>query len=69
MLPKANDQRKNKKICQIFSQKRKSESFDENFEEMADVLNSANFAPPAFLTLPSSGYSLNLKNIDQGVKS
>ena len=32
-------------------------------EEMADVfLNSANFAPHAFLTLaPPSGYALNLK--------
>ena len=32
-------------------------------EEMADLfLNSANFAPQAFLTLaPSSGYALNLK--------
>jgi hypothetical protein len=32
-------------------------------EEMADVfLNSANFAPHAFLTLvPASGYALNLK--------
>ena len=36
-------------------------------EEMADIfLNSANFAPHAFLTLaPPSGYDLNLK----GVKS
>ena len=40
-------------------------------EEMADVfLNLANFAPHALsnLTWPSS-YALNLKAIDQGVKS
>ena len=40
-------------------------------KEMADVfLNWANFAPQAFLTLaPPSGYALNQKSIDQGVKS
>ena len=49
MLPKSNEQRKKKTICQISHQK-KSESFDENF------------ASHAFSTLVSpSGYALNLK--------
>ena len=62
MLPKANDQRKQKTICQIFHQK-KIQKVLMKIEEMADVfLNSANFAPHAFLTLaPPSGYALNLK--------
>jgi hypothetical protein len=62
MLPKANDQRKQKTICQIFQQK-KIQKILMKIEEMADVfLNSANFAPHAFLTLaPPSGYALNLK--------
>jgi hypothetical protein len=53
MLPKANDQRKKKKNQKVLMK----------IEEMADIfLNSANFAPHAFLTLaPRSGYALNLK--------
>ena len=64
MLPKANDQRKQKTICQIFHQK-KIQKVLMKIEEMADVfLNSANFAPHAFLTLaPPSGYALNLKSL------
>ena len=62
MLPKANDQRKKKTICQIFHQK-KIQKVLMKIEEMADVfLNSANFASHAFLTLaPPSGYALSLK--------
>ena len=62
MLPKANEQRKKKTICQIFH-KKKIQKVLMKIEEMADVfLNSANFASHAFLTLaPPSGYALNLK--------
>jgi len=62
MHPKANKQRKNKTICEIFHQK-KIQKVLMKIEEMADVfLNSANFASHAFLTLtPPSGYALNLK--------
>jgi hypothetical protein len=62
MLPKANEQRKKETICQIFHQK-KIQKVLMKIEETADVfLNSANFAPHAFLTLaPPSGYTLNLK--------
>jgi hypothetical protein len=62
MLPKASDQRKKKTICQIFQQK-KNQKVLMKIEEIADVfINSANFAPHAFLTLaPPSGFSLNLK--------
>jgi hypothetical protein len=62
MLPKANDQRKKKTICQIFHQK-KIQKVLMKIEEMTDVyLNSVNFAPHAFLNLaPPSGYALNLK--------
>jgi hypothetical protein len=62
MLQKANNQRKKETICQIFHQKKIQEVLMK-IEEMADVfLNSANFAPHAFLTLaPPSGYALNLK--------
>ena len=62
MLPKANEQRKKKTICEIFHQK-KIQKVLMKIEEMADVfLNSANFASHAFLTLaPPSGYALNLK--------
>ena len=53
MHQKANEQRKKMKICEIFY-KKKSESFDKNY------LNLANFASDAFLTLASpSGYALN----------
>ena len=62
MLPKANEQRKKKTICEIFHQK-KIQKVLMKIEEMADVfLNLANFASHAFLTLaPPSGYALNLK--------
>ena len=62
MLPKANEQRKKKTICEIFHQK-KIQKVLMKIEEMAGVfLNSANFASHAFLTLaPPSGYALNLK--------
>ena len=62
MLPKADDQRKKKTICQIFHQK-KNQKVLKKIKEMSDVsLNLANFAPHAFLTLaPPSGYALNLK--------
>jgi hypothetical protein len=62
MLPKANNHRKKKTISQIFHQK-KIQKVLMKIEEMADVfLNSANFAPHAFLTLASpGGYALNLK--------
>ena len=59
MLPKANEQKKKKTICEIFHQKKVLMKI----EEMEDVfLKSANFASHAFLTLaPPSGYALNLK--------
>jgi hypothetical protein len=62
MLPKANDQKKKKTICQIFHQK-KNQKVLIKIEEMADIfLNSANLASHALLTLvPPSGYALNLK--------
>jgi hypothetical protein len=62
MLPKANDQWKKKTICQIFHQK-KIQKVLMKIEEMGDgFLNSANFAPHAFMTLaPPSGNALNLK--------
>jgi hypothetical protein len=62
MLPKANKQRKKETIYQIFHQK-KIQKVLMKIEEMGEVfLNSANFAPHAFLTLaPPSGYALNLK--------
>ena len=61
MLPKANEQKKEKTICQIFNQKNQKVLM--KIEEMADVfLNLTNFAPHALLTLaPPSGYDLNLK--------
>ena len=61
MLPKANDQKKKKAICQIFP--KKIQKVLMKIEELADVfLNSANFASYAFLTFaPPSGYTLNLK--------
>ena len=61
MLPKANNQKKKKTICEIFH--KKNQKVLMKIEEMADVfLNSANFVPYALLTLaPSSGYALNLK--------
>ena len=61
MLPNANDQRKKKTICQIFQQKEIQKVWMKN-EEMTNVfLNSANFAPLAFLTLvPPSGHALSL---------
>jgi hypothetical protein len=61
MLPKANDQKKKKTICQIFHQKNLKVLM--KIEEMAEVfLNSANFAPHELLTLaPPSSYALNLK--------
>jgi hypothetical protein len=68
MLPKANDQNKKKRICQIFHQKKIRKFWWKlKIEEMADFfLNSANFAPHAFLTLaPPSGYALNLKALIQ----
>jgi hypothetical protein len=69
MLPKADDQRKKKTICQIFHQK-KNQKVLMKIEEMADVfLNSANFAPHALLTLaPTSGYALNLKALIKASK-
>jgi hypothetical protein len=62
MLPKANEQKKKKTICQIFHQN-KFQKVLMKIEEMVDVfLNSDNFAPHALLTLaPPSGYALNLK--------
>ena len=62
MHPKANKQRKNKTVCEIFHQK-KIQKVLMKIEEMADVfLNSANFGSHAFLTLaPPRGYALNLK--------
>ena len=62
MLPKANNQRKKITISEIFHQK-KNQKVLMKIDEMADVfLNSANFAPDAFLNLsPPSGYALNLK--------
>ena len=62
MLPKANDQRKQKTICQIFHQK-KIQKVLIKIEEMVDVsLNLTNFAKHTFSTLaPPSGYALNLK--------
>ena len=62
MLPKANDQKKKKAICEIFHQK-KIQKVLMKIEEMADIfLNTANFAAHALLTLvPSSGYALNPK--------
>jgi hypothetical protein len=61
MLPKANDQTKEKTICQIFHKKNQKVLI--KIEEMADVfLNLANFAKHTFSTLaPPSGYALNLK--------
>ena len=63
MLPKGNNRRKKNTICQIFHQKNQKVLM--KIKEMADVfLNSANFAPQAFLTLaPPSGYALNLKSL------
>ena len=57
MLPKVNNQREKKTICQVLMK----------IEEMVDVfLNSANIVTHALLTLaPSSDYALKLK----GVKS
>ena len=62
MLPKAYDQRKQKKICQILHQKQIQKVLMK-IEEIADgFLNVANFVPHAVLTLtPPSGYDLNLK--------
>jgi hypothetical protein len=62
MLPKANEQRKKKIICQIFHPN-KIQKVLMKIEKMMNVfLNSSNFAPNAFLTLaPPSGYALNLK--------
>ena len=62
MLPKANDQRKKKTICQVFQQK-KIQKVLLKIEEMVEVfLNLANFAKHTFSTLaPPSGYALNLK--------
>ena len=56
--------KKKKTICQIFHQK-KIQKVLMKIEEMADVfLNSANFAPHAFLTLaPPSSNCLNLKSL------
>jgi hypothetical protein len=61
MLPKANEQREKKTICQTFH-KKKIQKVLMKIEEMADVfLNSDNFASHALLTLaPPSGYALNL---------
>jgi hypothetical protein len=62
MLPKANDQRKKKTICQIFHQKKIQKVLMTIKEMVAVFLNWANFAPHAFLTLaPPSGYALSLK--------
>ena len=57
MFPKANNQRKEKTICKII------QKVLMKIEEMVDVfLNSANFAPHAFLNVvPPSGYALSLK--------
>ena len=62
MLPKANQHKKKKTICQVFH-KKKNQKVLMKVEEMEDVfLNSANFVSHAFLTLaPPSGYALNLK--------
>ena len=58
MLPKTNDQRKKKTICQIFHQKRIQKVLMK-IEEMAGVfLNLANFVHMHFWL---SGYTLNLK--------
>ena len=64
ILPKANEQKKKKTICEIFH-KNKIQKVLMKIEEMADVfLNSANFPSHAFLTLaPPSGYALNLKSL------
>jgi hypothetical protein len=61
MLPKAKYQKKKK--SELSPKKKKKVLM--KIEEMADAfLNSANFAPHAFLTLvPSSGYVLNLKTL------
>ena len=50
-------------ICTGFFHQKKIQKVLMKIEEMADVfLNSANFAPHAFLTLAApSGYALNLK--------
>jgi hypothetical protein len=61
MLPKGNDQKKTGRFVRL-SQK-PNQKVLMKIEEMADVfLNSANFAPHAFLNLaPTSVYALNLK--------
>ena len=62
MLPNANNQRKKKKICQIFHPKKVQKALIK-IEEMADVfLNLANLEKYTFLTsAPPSSYALNLK--------
>ena len=66
MLPKANEQRKKKTICEIFHQK-KIQKVLMKIEEMADVfLNLANFVKHTFSTLaPPKGYALNLKPLSK----
>ena len=62
MLPKANDQKKKRRLVRSFT-KIKIQKVLMKMKEMVDVfLNSANFAPYALLTLvPPSGYALILK--------
>ena len=61
-LPKAKEQKKNRRFVRSFT-KKKIQKVLIKIEDMPDVfLNLANFAPHAFLTLaPPSGYALNLK--------
>ena len=70
MLPKANDLKKKKTICQTFH--KKNQKVLMKIEEMVDVfLKSVNFEPLALLTLvPPSGYiCFEPESIDQGTKT
>ena len=62
MFLKANDKKKMKTICQIFHYKKIQKVLLKVEEMIGVLLNSANFAPHAFLTLvPPSRYALTLK--------